>query len=226
MKLLRRRVRRSFLFAAIGFLVIGFADITRQDYADYGISALHHFGFIAFCLVQGAIYAAAWFSTKTPSPYRNDWAVVGSLFTLAWAGYDLWLNHADILGARGGLVGVILAVAGLYVFGQGGAPPKPTAEASAQGSGQPAPSASTDSAVPASYQTGFIPPTERVTRVYKIPAERLRPATDVPVDSTGVALSASSDDIAAAATSPDIPRQPQWDPVSFIRGSAPEKSRA
>src|SRR5579884_3612656 len=170
MQLLRRRVRRSFLFAAIGFLIVGFADITRQDYADYGISPLHHFGFIAFCLVQGAIYAAAWFTTRNPSPYRSNWAVVGSLFTLAWAGYSLWLHHTDILGARAGLVGVILAVAGLYVFGQGGSPAKPAAETSTPA--QVRPPAQADSSLPASYQTGFVPPTERAVRVYKIPAER------------------------------------------------------
>jgi hypothetical protein len=120
MKLLRRRVRRSFLFAAVGFLVIGLLDLTRQDYAAYGISPVHHFGFIAFCLLQGGIYAAAWFTTKMPSPYRNNWAVAGSLFTLAWAGFDLWLHHTDIMAARGGIAGLILAIAGLYVFGQGG----------------------------------------------------------------------------------------------------------
>lgn len=215
MNMLRRRVRRSFLFAALGFLIVGFADITRQDYADYGISPLHHFGFIAFCLVQGAIYAAAWFTTKAPSPYRNNWAVIGSLLTLAWAGYDLWLNHTDILRARGGLVGLVLAIAGLYVFGQGGSPAKPSAETTA--STQAAATAPADSAPPASYQTGFVPPAERVTRVYKIPAERSRPAAD---------LSASSDEIANAAASPEAPTPPRWDPVSLIRGAGPEKSRA
>jgi hypothetical protein len=212
MKILRRRVRRSFLFAAIGFLILGFADLARQDYADYGITPLHHFGFIGFCIVQGAIYAAAWFTTRTPSPYRNNWAVIGSLFTLAWAGYDLWLHHTDILAARGGLVGLILAIAGLYVFGQGGSAAKTVAEVA--GSVQPASSAPADSTPPTSYQTGFIPPGERIMRSYKIPAE----GSKIPAEG-----SASSPEIAAAAENRNTPR---WDPVSFIRSSPPEKSRA
>ena len=201
MKLLRRRVRRSFLFAAIGFLVIGLLDLTRQDYAAYGISPVHHFGFIAFCLLQGGIYAAAWFTTKKPSPYRNNWAVAGSLFTLAWAGFDLWLHHTDIMAARGGIVGLILAIAGLYVFGQGGAISK-SASDSAASSGTATP-ATVEPPLPAPHHTGFVTPDERITRVYRIPAEG----------------SASSAAIAAAAASPATPARPEWDPVRLIRGA-------
>ncbi|HXE06664.1 MAG TPA: hypothetical protein VN612_02125 [Acidobacteriaceae bacterium] len=202
MKLLRRRVRRSFLFATIGFLILGLLDLTRQDYAAHGISTLHHFGFVVFCLAQGGIYAAAWFTTKKPSPYRNNWALLGSLLTLAWAGFDLWLHHADILAARGGIVGLILAVAGLYVFGQGGAPPRSASQADTSSETTPPP---LEPALQASYQAGFVTPDERITRVYRVPATE---------------GSASSAAIAAAAASPEAPIAPAWDPVRLIRGAS------
>jgi hypothetical protein len=207
MKILRRRVRRSFLFAAIGFLILGFADIARQDYADRGISPVHHFGFIAFCLIQGTIYAAAWFTTKSPSTYRNNWAVAGSLFTLAYAGYDLWLNHADIMDARGGLIGLVLAIAGLYVFAPGGSPAKLESESKPQSKAE---------SKPVTQQ----PPTPQGVTTKRPPNEPRVPARTyrIPVDSS--APSASSPTLAAAAVSAQDPNDSRWDPLSAIRSSA------
>jgi len=211
MKLLRRRVRRSFLFAAIGFLVIGLLDVTRQDYANYGISSVHHFGFIAFCLLQGGIYAAAWFTTKKPSPYRNNWAVAGSLFTLAWAGFDLWLHHSDVMAARGGIIGLILAIAGLYVFGQGGEAPRPEPAAIVPTSEQQSASARLSEAIVSGPGPAVAPPAGRIARVYKVPAQGS-------ASSPAIAASASSPALAAAANSLEAPAEPRWDPLSFIRG--------
>jgi hypothetical protein len=153
----------------------------------------------------------AWFTTKTPSPYRNNWAVAGSLLTLVFAGISLWGHHADIYDARRGLIGLAIALAGLYVFGQGGSPAK--SEAPADGvlpsHAAPALAQPTGSMQPAA---AFIPPSERKpARAYRIPAEG----------------SASSIALANAAEDPSDPNQTRWDPISFIRSATPpEKSRA
>jgi len=213
MKILRRRVRSSFLFAAIGFLVIGIADIAHQNFAHFGVSALRHYGFIAFCLAQGSLYAAAWFTTRTPSPYRNDWAVAASVFTLAYSAYDLWLNHADILNARGGLIGLVLAIAGLYVFASGGAP----ADSKAESEFNAVPEAKLSLAA---SQHASAAPSEGVAsrRSPDQPRVAVR-AFRVPADAS--ASTASSTALAAAAASPHDPNENRWDPVSFIRTAAP-----
>ncbi len=207
MKILRRRVRRSFLFAAIGFLIIGIADMAQGNYADHGVSALHHFGFIAFCLAQGSLYAAAWFTTRTPSPYRNNWAVAASVFTLAYSAYDLWLKHADILNARGGLIGLVLAIAGLYVFASGGSPAGSNAESNPEPDAKPSLAAQQAAAAASEGVVSRRPPDEP-----RVAARAFR----IPTDAT-----ASSAALAAAAASPDDPNENRWDPVSFIRTTAP-----
>ena len=189
--MLRRRVRRSFLFAAVGFIALGATGLAHQDYAAYGETALAHYGYIAFFMAQGLLYAAAWFTTKTPSPYRSNWAVGASLVTLAWAGYRLWLHHADVLDARVPLVGLVIAAAGLYVFLPGGAPPKPE-------------SADTAKDIPV-----LIPTKPRELE----PAPQQFSPRMAPSAPTAVAPSIAT----LRGASPQIDPNAPWDPLQFIR---------
>ena len=124
MRLLRRRVRVSFLLAAIGFLVVGITSCIHDDFAAQDITAFQHYSDIALYFAQGALYLTAFFDTRTPSPYRSNVATGASLVTLLSSACNLWQHHAGILDARRGLVLLLIAAAGLYVFAQGGSPAK------------------------------------------------------------------------------------------------------
>jgi len=112
----------SFLLAAVGFLVAGVISGTYGS--AQGTTAFQHYGNVGLYFAQGALYLAAFFATRTPSPYRSNVATGASLVTLLSSGCNLWQHHAGILDARRGLVLFLIAAAGLYVFAQGGSPSK------------------------------------------------------------------------------------------------------
>jgi len=122
MKLLRRRVRMSFLLAAVGFLVAGAISATYGS--AQSTSAFEHYTDVGLYFAQGTLYLAAFFATRIPSPYRSNVATGASLVTLLDSVCALWQHHAGILDARRGLILFFIAAAGLYVFGQGGSPAK------------------------------------------------------------------------------------------------------
>ena len=74
------------------------------------------------------MFAGAWWTTRKPSEYRNPWAVAASSVCVATGTYIVWAAHAAGGFSRSGGVSVILGLAGLYLYSQGGRAPHLTGD--------------------------------------------------------------------------------------------------
>ena len=88
-----------------------------QSASNDNISAASADGMLAF------MFAGAWWTTRKPSEFRNPWAVAASLVCVATGTYIVWAAHAAGGFSRSGGVSVILGLAGLYLYSQGGRAP-------------------------------------------------------------------------------------------------------
>ncbi|HWG18617.1 MAG TPA: M50 family metallopeptidase [Acidobacteriaceae bacterium] len=125
MRYLVRRVRFFFLLSAIAFCVLGFIvagatpsgkrhPLPQFDYYAIGV------GLIGL----GILYGVAWWTTRKPSPYRNNWAVAASVINLLNSGTALFLHRSDPMNHPRDFVALAIALAGLYAYGGGGTAPQ------------------------------------------------------------------------------------------------------
>ena len=129
MKILRRRVRRAFLYAAVTFICVAGLSVSRAD-ALVGIYGAGLFGAVTFgCALLGTLYGMAWYTTRQPSPYRNNWAVAASGLSLIWgiviAFAAFRFRRGDFVYMLPGIMTVLTGAAGLYLYAPGGSPEKP-----------------------------------------------------------------------------------------------------
>jgi hypothetical protein len=73
------------------------------------------------------MFAGAWWTTRKPSPYRNPWAMAASVVSVVTGGYIVWAARVHGGFSRSGWLSVILGVAGLYLYSQGGRAPRAVA---------------------------------------------------------------------------------------------------
>jgi hypothetical protein len=125
-----RRVRFFFLLSAIAFGVVGILVVSAGPSGGrHPLPALEYYGIVAASFALAILYAIAWRSTRKPSPYRNNWAVAASIVNLINCGAALYLHGFGSTRSTRNLIGVGIAVAGLYAYGRGGAAPEPGAAA-------------------------------------------------------------------------------------------------
>lgn len=122
MRVLRRRVRGFFVLQSILMLISGGVKIAKSTSMD-SISAASADGMIAL------MFAGAWWTTRKPSESRNPWAVAASLICVASGIYLVLAAHTAGGFSRSGGVSVILGLAGLYLYSQGGRAPDSTTDA-------------------------------------------------------------------------------------------------
>jgi hypothetical protein len=195
MKIIRRRVRATYLWGAIcfvGIVVIG---------AGHPEAAATHP--VAFYLVLSAsallavLYGAAWYTTRKPSTYRNNWAVAASSLSLIWAvvmAYAIYQRFPDNPRAEiPAVIAILVSCGGLYLYAPGGSPSKPESAIA--------------SIAPAKSEATFPVPQPPVHRIFSAPT---------PIAPSLAAPSASSPEIAAAAAGAAGPNAP-WDPLQFLR---------
>lgn len=121
MRVLRRRVRGFFALQSLLMLFTGGMKVARSSSMD-SISAASADGMLAL------MFAGAWWTTRKPSEYRNPWAVAASLVCVATGTYIVWAAHGAGGFSRSGGMSVILGLAGLYFYSQGGRAPQAAGE--------------------------------------------------------------------------------------------------
>jgi hypothetical protein len=85
------------------------------------------------------MFAGAWWTTRKPSEYRNPWAVAASVICVATGVYIVWAAHIAGRFSPSGGMSVILGVAGLYLYSQGGHAPRHSAPAALSASAEQQP---------------------------------------------------------------------------------------
>jgi hypothetical protein len=118
MRLLRRRVRGFFALQAVFMTFAGGLNLAHSASADAARSAA------AQCMAA-LMFAGAWWTTRKPAPYRNPWAMAASIVSLATGAYMVWAAHVQLRFSRSGWLSIILGIAGLYLYSQGGRNPRP-----------------------------------------------------------------------------------------------------
>jgi hypothetical protein len=195
MKIIRRRVRSTYLWGAICFAGIVVIGAGHPKFAATHPVACYLV--LAASALVAVLYGAAWYTTRKPSPYRNNWAVAASSLSLIWGiamGYAIYLKVPDNPRAEiPAVIAILVSCAGLYLYAPGGSPSKPESAVSF------AAPAGSDESIPA--------PQPPVHRVFSAPT---------PIAPSLAAASASSPEFAAAAARPDDPNAP-WDPLQFLR---------
>jgi hypothetical protein len=99
-------------------LVSGALKLAKTVSMDSISSASAHF-------MVALMFAGAWWTTRKASSYRNPWAVAASIISVATGAYIAWAAHARAGFSRSGWLSVILGIAGLYLYSQGGRAPRP-----------------------------------------------------------------------------------------------------
>ena len=191
MKILRRRVRRAFLYAAVTFIVLAGLLISRASVSVERWGAVPFAAATFGCALLGLLYGMAWYTTRQPSEYRNNWAVAASGLSLIWglvmAAAAFRLRPGDFAYAIPGIATLLTGGAGLYLYAPGGSPYQPGVA---------------DGAVTKST-TGFVPP----------PASGRRPSTlPTAVAPSIAALRGSSPEIVAS-----MEPNAAWDPLMALR---------
>jgi hypothetical protein len=191
MKILRRRVRRAFLFAAVTFIGIAGLAISRADVAAATYGAVPFAAVTSGCAVLGVLYGMAWYTTRQPSEYRNNWAVAASGLSLVWGLVLAWaafrFRPGDFAYAMPGVMTVLTGAAGLYLYAPGGSPEKPESANTAAGKAT----------------GGFVPPP---------PSGRKPSSAPAAVAPSMAAMRSSSPEIVAA-----MEPSAAWDPLMALR---------
>ena len=118
MRLLRRRVRGFFALQAVLMTAAGVFKLMHSVTRDTTSIASAHF-------MVALMFAGAWWTTRKPTPYRNPWAMAASIISVAMGGYIVWAAHQRAAFSRSGWLSVIVGIAGLYLYSQGGRSPRP-----------------------------------------------------------------------------------------------------
>jgi|SRR5437764_9274633 len=118
MRLLRKRVRGFFALQAILMLASGGLKLASSLSMDNISFASAH------CMV-GLMFLGAWWTTRKVTPYRNPWAMAASVICVSTGGYIAWAAHIRGGFSRSGWLSIILGIAGLYLYSQGGRAPRP-----------------------------------------------------------------------------------------------------
>jgi len=200
MKILRRRVRSTYLWGAIVFVGFIAGCVKHPEFADiYGSGV--YYGALSVSALLAVLYGAAWLTTRKPSPYRNNWAVGASSLSLVWGmflAFALYqLMPGRIEAEIPALITILVSGAGIYLYAPGGTPAKPELASEAD-----------TAAAAAKYVDLALPPMP--------PSGRKPSVAPTPIAPSLAALSASSPEMAAAAAAPGDSNAP-WDPLSFIR---------
>jgi hypothetical protein len=190
MEYLRRRVRRAFLVEAVTFIVIFLIAMTHPDLETrYGTGL--YYGASVAAAVLALLYGMAWYSTRKPSPYRNNWAVCASGLSLVCGVVMIWgVTHfaaGSLSFSTPGLMAVLTGGAGLFLYAPGGSPAK----------------ADSNAAAPSEMKKAFVPPP---------PSGRKPSSTPTAVAPSMAALRGSSA-VVAAAVEPSA----AWDPLMALR---------
>lgn len=191
MKILRRRVRRAFLFAAVTFIGAAALGISRADVL------VERHGPVRFAIVilgsalLGGLYGMAWYTTRKPSEYRNNWAVAASGLSLIWGVVLAWaafqFRPGDFAYMVPGIMTVLTGAAGLYLYAPGGSPEKPESPIAWQ----------------AEAAKTFVPP----------PPSGRKPSSAAPAMAPSVAAMRGSSPEIVAAMEPNA----AWDPLMALR---------
>jgi hypothetical protein len=80
--------------------------------------------FASLHFMVALMFIGAWWTTRKPGPYRNPWAVAASVICVATGGYIAWSAHTRGVFSRSGWLSIILGIAGLYLYSQGGRAPR------------------------------------------------------------------------------------------------------
>ena len=192
MKILRRRVRRAFLFAAVTFIGAAGLGISRADVLVEAHGPVR-FAVVMFgCTLLGLLYGMAWYTTRQPSEYRNNWAVAASGLSLVWGAVLAWaafqFRPGDFAYMVPGIMTVLTGASGLYLYAPGGSPEKP---------------GSAVSSTQAQTATGFVPP----------PPSGRKPSSAPAAVAPSVAVMRGSSPEIVAAMEPSA----AWDPLMALR---------
>lgn len=192
MKTLRRRVRRAFLYAAVSFIAVAVLGISRSDALLETLRPAQFAFGMGLSILLGGLYGMAWYTTRQPSEYRNNWAVAASSLSLIW-GIGLvviafQLRPGDVFYMIPGTVTVLTAAAGLYLYAPGGSPEKPES---------PVATAQLEAA------KTFVPP----------PPSGRKPSSAAPALAPSVAAMRGSSPEIVAAMEPNA----AWDPLMALR---------
>jgi hypothetical protein len=190
MKYLRRRVRRAFLVEAVTFIVILVIAMTHPDLETrYGTGL--YYGASVAAVVLALLYGMAWYTTRQPSPYRNNWAVCASGLSLICGVMMIWgVTHFEagsLSFSTPGLLAVLTGGAGLFLYAPGGSPAK----------------ADANTAAPSESKKAFVPPP---------PSGRKPSSAPTAVAPSVAALRGSSPEVAAA-----VEPNAAWDPLMALR---------
>src|SRR5882757_9351803 len=124
MPILRRRIRGFFALQAILLFVALGISLVSPFRGDDALSPLDHYAWRLAYLGFALVFVKAWWTTRTPSPYRNLWAIAASCISLGGGLYFAWQGWASAALVSRGSVTSIIGVADLVIFLRGGAPPQ------------------------------------------------------------------------------------------------------
>ncbi|HKO20904.1 MAG TPA: hypothetical protein VJU82_18675 [Acidobacteriaceae bacterium] len=190
--MLRRRVRRAFLFAAVTFIGAAALGISRADVLVERHGPVQFAGVMFGCALLGLLYGMAWYTTRQPSEYRNNWAVAASGLSLIWGVVLVWaglqFRPGDFAYMIPGVMTVLTGGAGLYLYAPGGSPEKLE---------------SAVATVQAQTAKTFVPP----------PPSGRKPSSAAPAVAPSVAAMRGSSPEIVAAMEPNA----SWDPLMALR---------
>jgi len=206
MRLFRRRIRTFFLLQGLILAVQVVHSLLKPTPVDYGMPPVRHFAFVvAYCLLS-MIFATAWWTTRKPSTFRNDWAMAASFVSIGAGIYILCNYHNSLPYAAPGLIALVLGVGGLYLYSQGGTSPRRESTASQKQKFQTSESALI-SGTPSNEEPGN---SSTIASAQSIEEPPVVPGI-ASVTTIAVGVTAVSVDSAAIA---------RYDPLQFVRTAA------
>ncbi len=128
MRILKRRIRAFFVLQAIILLAAAARSLVNPAIAKQLLPEARHEVFLAVCVGLALVFAGAFLTTRKPSPFRNPWAIAASLVSITAGAYLVWLSHSALASAARGLITIVIGIAGLYLYSEGGASRKSQAE--------------------------------------------------------------------------------------------------
>ena len=120
MRIFRRRIRNLFVLQAVLLFAVVVATLVSPRYSAYTVSPLRHYGILVGCLGFGLVFGRAWWSTRSPIPGRNPWAVAASAQWVAVGVPFLWFFHSSFALAGPGSLITVVGLAGVFSFSRSG----------------------------------------------------------------------------------------------------------
>jgi hypothetical protein len=139
MRILKTRIRAFFVFQALILMAAAVRSLINPAIAKSLFPEARHEVFLVVCVGLSLIFAGAFVTTRKPTPFRNPWAIAASLVSITAGAYLVWLSHSSLASVARGLVTILIGIAGLYLYSQGGVSRKSAAAIASAAAMVPAP---------------------------------------------------------------------------------------